>query len=151
MPSYKMVTLWYRTLGGLDAIGGVLEPASSESYNLECKRTGGIKGRCFDLYIYIYSAMFNMKSVFMHCFTVCTIPVVICIQYTYNIYNIYMYMLNNIFYHTYIFYTQTGVFPKIMVPPNHPLKNMVFSMKKNHHPFWWVFPPLFLVQHPYPL
>ena len=26
--------------------------------------------------VYIYSAMFNMKSVFMHCFTICTIPIV---------------------------------------------------------------------------
>ena len=38
------------------------------------------------------------------------------------------------------------MFPKIMVPPNHPLKNRVFH--SFHHPFWGVL-PLFLVQHPY--
>ena len=38
------------------------------------------------------------------------------------------------------------MFPKIMVPPNHPLKNRVFHYF--HHPFWGE-TPLFLVQHPY--
>ena len=37
------------------------------------------------------------------------------------------------------------VFPKIMVPPNHPFVHRVFHYF--HHPFWGVF-PLFLVQHP---
>ena len=40
------------------------------------------------------------------------------------------------------------VFPKIMVPPNHPLKNRVWN-HYFHHPFWGVSIPLFLVQHPY--
>ena len=35
---------------------------------------------------------------------------------------------------------QMGVEPKIMVPPNHPLKNRVFHYF--HHPFWG-FPPIF--------
>ena len=42
------------------------------------------------------------------------------------------------------------VFPKIMVPPNHPLKNWVWN-HYFYHPFWGPLPtpPLFLVQHPY--
>ncbi len=47
-------------------------------------------------------------------------------------------------------YTYIWVFPKIMVPPNHPFVHRVFQYF--HHPFcgeksWKI--PLFLVQHPY--
>ena len=38
------------------------------------------------------------------------------------------------------------VFPKIVVPPNHPNFNSVFHYF--HHPFWGNY-PYFLVQHPY--
>ncbi len=33
-----------------------------------------------------------------------------------------------------VFFSNIGVNPKIMVPPNHPLKNRVFHYF--HHPFW---------------
>ena len=36
----------------------------------------------------------------------------------------------------------TWVFPKIGVPPNHPLKNRIWNHYLNH-PFWWVNPPYF--------
>ena len=35
----------------------------------------------------------------------------------------------------------TWVFPKIMVPPNHPMFNRVFHYV--HHPFWGICPPIF--------
>ena len=46
---------------------------------------------------------------------------------------------------TYIF-PYIWVFPKIMVPPNHPFVHSVFHYF--HHPFWGVL-PLLLVQHPF--
>ena len=38
-------------------------------------------------------------------------------------------------------YLPTWVFPKIRVPPNHPLKNRVFH--EINHPFWGVYHPYF--------
>ena len=40
----------------------------------------------------------------------------------------------------YVHFLSIWVFPNIMVPPNHPLKNRVFHYF--HHPFWGI--PLFL-------
>ena len=71
-------SLWYRTLGGLDAIGGVLEPA---------------RFRCFDLYHVLFYSMYNNPYTY-----ICIIYICIYI-YTYYI---CIYIYNHIPYICYI-------------------------------------------------
>ena len=56
--------------------------------------------------------------------------------------------MTRIFHFNMFFLKMKWVFPKIMVPPNHPLKlnNRVFHYF--HHPFWGPNPPIFW-KHPH--